>query len=254
MIGRYMSTKSNPKSSKDEGKRDFLIVSTYAMAGIGAASFAWPLIDQMNPAADTLALASTEIDLSSLEEGQAITVKWRGKPVFVRHRTAEEIKNAKEASIDDMRDPEKDSDVKYLTYPFYAGGNRGRGQVYPTGEKSNVNVFGAPQAGQITAITVSEKGDSMVEIVSASGVKTSQAVPKGLDLLVKAGDIVTADQDLNINPNAGGFGQEESEIVLQNPIRIVGYLVFCFFVLLTQIFLVLKKKQFEKVQAAELNF
>ena len=105
-----MSTKSNPKNSKDEGKRDFLIVSTYAMAGIGAASFAWPLIDQMNPAADTLALASTEIDLSSLEEGQAITVKWRGKPVFVRHRTAEEIKNAKEASIDDMRDPEKDSD------------------------------------------------------------------------------------------------------------------------------------------------
>ena len=151
-------------------------------------------------------------------------------------------------------DPEKDSDVKYLTYPFYAGGNRGRGQVYPTGEKSNVNVFGATQAGQITSISASEKGDSMVEIVSASGVKTSQAVPKGLDLIVKAGDIVKAEQDLNINPNAGGFGQEESEIVLQNPIRIVGYLVFCFFVLLTQIFLVLKKKQFEKVQAAELNF
>ena len=59
-----MSTKSNSKSSKDVSKRDFLIVSTYAMAGIGAASFAWPLIDQMNPAADTLALASTEIDLS----------------------------------------------------------------------------------------------------------------------------------------------------------------------------------------------
>ena len=151
-------------------------------------------------------------------------------------------------------DPEKDSDVKYLTYPFYAGGNRGRGQVYPTGEKSNVNVFAATQAGQITGITVSEKGDSMLEIVSASGVKTSQAVPKGLELVVKSGDIVTADQDLNVNPNAGGFGQEESEIVLQNPIRIIGYLVFCFFVLLTQIFLVLKKKQFEKVQAAELNF
>ena len=110
MTGRYMSTKSNSKKNKDESKRDFLIVSTYAMAGIGAASFAWPLIDQMNPAADTLALASTEIDLSSLEEGQAITVKWRGKPVFVRHRTAEEIKNAKEASIENMRDPEKDSD------------------------------------------------------------------------------------------------------------------------------------------------
>jgi len=151
-------------------------------------------------------------------------------------------------------DPAKDSDIKYLNYPFYAGGNRGRGQVYPTGEKSNMNVFGATQAGQITDITVSEKGDSTVEIINASGVKTSQVLAKGLVLTVKAGDIVKAEQDLNINPNAGGFGQEESEIVLQNPLRIVGYLVFCFFVLLTQIFLVLKKKQFEKVQAAELNF
>ena len=151
-------------------------------------------------------------------------------------------------------DPEKNPDVKYLTYPFYAGGNRGRGQVYPTGEKSNVNVFGASQAGQITSITTSEKGDSIVEIISSNGEKTSQDVPKGLVLTVKAGDIVKADQDLNINPNAGGFGQEESEIVLQNPLRIIGYLIFCLFVLLTQILLVLKKKQFEKVQAAELNF
>ena len=87
-----------------------MIVSTYAMAGIGAASVAWPLIDQMNPAADTLALASTEVDLSSLEEGQSITVTWRGKPVFVRHRTPEEIKLAKEVSLDDMRHPEKDEE------------------------------------------------------------------------------------------------------------------------------------------------
>merc|ERR1712157_587953 len=127
-------------------------------------------------------------------------------------------------------DPEKDSNVKYLTYPIYAGGNRGRGQVYPTGDKSNVNVFGATQAGQITSITASEKGDSVVEIINSNGVKTSQDVPKGLVLTVKAGDIVKADQDLNINPNAGGFGQEESEIVLQNPLRIIGYLIFCLFV------------------------
>ena len=105
-----MSKISTSKNKKDEGKRDFLLVSTYAMAGIGAASFVWPLIDQMNPAADTLALATTEIDLSSLEEGQAITVKWRGKPVFVRHRTADEIKIAKEVSIDDMRDPQTDAE------------------------------------------------------------------------------------------------------------------------------------------------
>jgi apocytochrome f len=151
-------------------------------------------------------------------------------------------------------DPEKDSDIKYLTYPFYAGGNRGRGQVYPTGEKSNVNVFGASQAGQITDIKISEKGESSLVILAANGTKTSQTLPAGLQLIVKEGDIVKADQGLNIDPNAGGFGQEDSEIVLQNPIRIVGYLAFCFCVLLTQISLVLKKKQFEKVQAAELNF
>ena len=151
-------------------------------------------------------------------------------------------------------DPEKDSDVKYLTYPFYAGGNRGRGQVYPTGEKSNVNTFGAVQAGQISELTVSEKGEANLTIVSSDGTKTSQVVPAGLQLLVKQGDVVKVDQALNIDPNAGGFGQEESEIVLQNPSRIIGYLAFCLSVLLSQIFLILKKKQFEKVQAAELNF
>lgn len=151
-------------------------------------------------------------------------------------------------------DPEKNGDVKYLTYPFYAGGNRGRGQVYPTGEKSNVNIFGAAQAGQVIELTTSEKGEANVVIVNSNGTKTSQIIPAGLTLLVKSGDILKSDQALNIDPNVGGFGQEESEIVLQNPARIVGYLGFCFCTLLTQILLVLKKKQFEKVQAAELNF
>jgi apocytochrome f len=151
-------------------------------------------------------------------------------------------------------DPEKNSEVKYLTYPFYAGGNRGRGQVYPAGDKSNVNVFGASQAGQITEITAEEKAGSKVVIVNSKGQETSQIVPAGLNLIVKKGDTVKVDQALNSDPNVGGFGQEESEIVLQNPTRILGYLAFCFSVLVTQIFLVLKKKQFEKVQAAELNF
>jgi len=151
-------------------------------------------------------------------------------------------------------DPNKDSDIKYLTYPFYAGGNRGRGQVYPTGEKSNVNVFGATQPGQIIEITTSEKGDSNITILNSDGTKTSQVVPAGLNLIVKQGDLVKTEQALNTDPNMGGFGQEESEIVLQNPIRIFGYLAFCLSVVLTQITLILKKKQFEKVQAAELNF
>jgi apocytochrome f len=151
-------------------------------------------------------------------------------------------------------DPEKNSEIKYLTYPIHAGGNRGRGQVYPTGEKSNLNVFGATQAGQITEVLKSEKGDSNITIINSNGIKTSQVIPAGLNLIVKQGDIVKADQPLNIDPNVGGFGQEDSEIVLQNPVRIFGYLAFCLVSLLTQLMLVLKKKQFEKVQAAELNF
>jgi apocytochrome f len=151
-------------------------------------------------------------------------------------------------------DPEKNSNIKYLTYPFYAGGNRGRGQVYPTGEKSNLNVFGAIQTGQISEIKISEKGESNITISTSNGEKVSQTIPAGLTLQVKQGDYIKMDQPLNIDPNVGGFGQEESEIVLQNPLRIIGYLAFCFCVLLTQILLILKKKQFEKVQVAELNF
>jgi apocytochrome f len=151
-------------------------------------------------------------------------------------------------------DPAKDSNVKYLTYPLYAGGNRGRGQVYPTGEKSNINSFGAVQAGQISDIATTEKNESTITITSSGGNVTSQVVPAGLKLTVKQGDVVKTDQALNIDPNVGGFGQEETEIVLQKPERIIGYLAFCFSVLLTQVFLILKKKQFEKVQAAELNF
>jgi len=151
-------------------------------------------------------------------------------------------------------DPKTDSEVKYLTYPFYAGGNRGRGQVYPTGEKSNVNIYTAEKGGKITSIVEGEKGIRNLNILTSENEEYVQVIPRGLDLIVKENDIIKLDQAVTKNPNAGGFGQEESEIVLQNPVRIIGYLVFCFFVLLTQIFLILKKKQFEKVQAAELNF
>lgn len=151
-------------------------------------------------------------------------------------------------------DPEKNSDIKYLTYPIHVGGNRGRGQVYPTGEKSNMNVFGAIQAGQVIDIAKLEKGDSNVTILNSNGTKTSQVLPAGLNLIVKQGDILKIDQALNTDPNVGGFGQEDSEIVLQDPLRIIGYLAFCFVILITQLMFILKKKQFEKVQAAELNF
>ena len=102
-----MNKKNTPK---DNNKRDFLLVSTYALAGVGAASFVWPLVDQMNPAADTLALASTEVDLEPLEEGQSITVKWRGKPVFIKRRTKEEIDSARAVDLSELKHPEKDED------------------------------------------------------------------------------------------------------------------------------------------------
>ena len=96
--------------SQDETRRDFLLHATVATGAIGAGISVWPLIDSMNPAADTLALSSIEVSLAGLEEGQAITVSWRGKPVFIRHRTPQEIEMAKNESWQDLPDPEADED------------------------------------------------------------------------------------------------------------------------------------------------
>lgn len=79
-----------------------------AMAAVGAGSVAWPFIDQLNPAADTLAMSTTEVDIASVAEGQSITVMWRGKPVFIRHRTAKEIEEAKAVDVSTLRDKQDD--------------------------------------------------------------------------------------------------------------------------------------------------
>ena len=149
-------------------------------------------------------------------------------------------------------DPEKDKNIFYLKYPIYVGGNRGRGQVYPTGEKTNNNVFTAISSGKIQEIKLEK--DYQITIASSSGETKTQIVPKGLDLIVKENQVVQLDQPLTLNPNVGGFGQTETEITLQDPRRIYGYMAFCFSVIISQTFLVLKKKQFEKVQLAEMNF
>jgi len=151
--------------------------------------------------------------------------------------------------------PETEKGVNYLKYPIYLGGNRGRGQVYPTGEKSNNTVYTAAAAGTIRTITPGEKkGGYTLNIETAAGTTVTQAIPAGPDLLVREGQTVRADEPITTNPNVGGFGQAESEIVLQNPARIQGRLAFFATVLLTQVRLVLKKRQFEKVQLAERNF
>jgi apocytochrome f len=152
-------------------------------------------------------------------------------------------------------DPSKDKSVSYLKYPIYLGGNSGRGQLYPDGSKSNNTVYTSPAAGTISTISpVAEKGGYTVTIQSASGENVSTSIPPGPELLVKEGDTVKADQVLTNNPNVGGFGQAETEVVLQNPARIQGLLAFFVTILLAQVFLVIKKKQFEKVQLAEMNF
>jgi apocytochrome f len=151
-------------------------------------------------------------------------------------------------------DPATNKQVNYLNYPIYVGGNRGRGQVYPTGEKSNNNVLTSPAAGKITAIEPLDKGKRNLIIATADGGSVTQLIPSALDLVVKVNDIVKADQALTLDPNVGGFGQTETEIILQNPNRVKGMIVFFFTVTVAQILLVLKKKQFEKVQAAEMNF
>ena len=97
-------------SDKKVKRRDFIITTSYALGAVGVGAAAWPLIDQMNPDASVKALASTEVDISSVEPGQSITVLWRGKPVFIKRRTQEEIAKAREVDIKNLKHPEKDED------------------------------------------------------------------------------------------------------------------------------------------------
>ena len=151
-------------------------------------------------------------------------------------------------------DPAQNKEVHYLNYPIYVGANRGRGQVYPSGEKSNNTTVTSTFAGKITSIEEAEKGKRIITATTESGEEKTQTIPRGPVLCVKVNDVVKADQPLTLDPNVGGFGQTETEIILQNPNRVKGMIAFFFTVTVAQILLVIKKKQFEKVQAAELNF
>ena len=91
-------------------RRDFLFTTTYAIGAVGIGLTVWPLIDQMNPDSSVKALATTEVDISSVEVGKTITVLWRGKPIFIRRRTQEEIKEASVVDLEELKDPQKDSD------------------------------------------------------------------------------------------------------------------------------------------------
>ena len=148
-------------------------------------------------------------------------------------------------------DPATDSNIHFGKYQIHVGGNRGRGQVYPTGEKSNNTVYTAPASGSVSAIESGENGSTVVSIQTTDGQSVTETIPVGPALQVSVGDAVEAGAAITNDPNVGGFGQVDAEIVLQNPVRIYGLLAFFAAVALAQIMLVLKKKQIEKVQAAE---
>ena len=97
-------------AEKKTNRRDFLFTATYAVGAVGGGATVWPMIDQMNPDASVKALASTEVDVSSLTPGNTITVLWRGKPVFIRRRTPEEITETKAVKLKDLKDPQKDEE------------------------------------------------------------------------------------------------------------------------------------------------
>ena len=151
-------------------------------------------------------------------------------------------------------DPATDSNIHFGKYQIHVGGNRGRGQVYPTGEKSNNTVYTAPASGTISSIEPGDNGASLVSIKAADGSSVSETIPVGPEVLVNVGDSIEAGAALTNDPNVGGFGQVDAEIVLQNPVRIYGLLAFFAAVALAQIMRVQNKKQHDNVQAAEGNF
>nr|YP_009994504.1 cytochrome f [Cuscuta pedicellata]QNP08621.1 cytochrome f [Cuscuta pedicellata] len=151
-------------------------------------------------------------------------------------------------------DPATNKDAHFLKYPIYVGGNRGRGQIYPDGSKSNNTVYNAPGTGRVSKIIRKEKGGYELTITDVSDSRqVVSIIPPGPELLVSEGEDIKIDQPLTSNPNVGGFGQGDAQIVLQDPLRVQGLLLFFTSVVVAQIFLVLKKKQFEKVQLFEID-
>jgi len=151
-------------------------------------------------------------------------------------------------------DPGADKSVHFGKYSVHVGGNRGRGQVYPTGEQSNNSVYKASAAGTVADVAKSDDGGYSVTINTEDGKSVVDSIPPGPALTIAQGDAIAAGASLTENPNVGGFGQVDGEIVLQSPTRVKGLIAFVAAIMLSQTFLVIKKKQVEKVQEAEMSF
>ena len=145
----FVSIKVVDKEQKRETseRRDFLFTASYALGAVGVGAAVWPLIDQMNPDASVKALAITEVDISKIGLGKTITVLWRGKPVFIRRRTQEEISKAQNVNLSELKDPQKDEDrVKKSEWLIMTGVCTHLGCV-PLGEKGDFGGWFCPCHG-----------------------------------------------------------------------------------------------------------
>ena len=145
----FVSIKVVDKEQKKETgeRRDFLFTASYALGAVGVGVAVWPLIDQMNPDASVKALATTEVDISTIGLGKTITVLWRGKPVFIRRRTQEEISKAQNVNLSELIDPQKDEDrVKKSEWLIMTGVCTHLGCV-PLGEKGDFGGWFCPCHG-----------------------------------------------------------------------------------------------------------
>ena len=145
----FVSIKVVDKEQKQETseRRDFLFTASYALGAVGVGAAVWPLIDQMNPDASVKALATTEVDISTVGLGKTITVLWRGKPVFIRRRTQEEISKAQNVNLSEIIDPQKDEDrVKKSEWLIMTGVCTHLGSV-PLGEKGDYGGWFCPCHG-----------------------------------------------------------------------------------------------------------
>jgi ubiquinol-cytochrome c reductase iron-sulfur subunit len=145
----FVSIKVANKEQKEETteRRYFLFTASYALGAVGVGAAAWPLIDQMNPDASVKALATTEVDISNIGSGKTITVLWRGKPIFIRRRTQEEISKAQSVNLNELKDPQKDEDrVKKSEWLVMTGVCTHLGCV-PLGDKGDFGGWFCPCHG-----------------------------------------------------------------------------------------------------------
>ena len=145
IVSNEIANREKKKETKE--RRDFLFTASYALGAVGIGASVWPLIDQMNPDASVKALSTTEVDISNVSLGKTITVLWRGKPVFIRKRTQEEINEAQNVKLEELKDPQKDQErVKKDEWLVMVGVCTHLGCV-PLGNKGDFNGWFCPCHG-----------------------------------------------------------------------------------------------------------